>query len=599
MVTSNSHTDFYVSLAVSLLGCDPLHVVSPRDLRKDTSVITDRTRSEGLSFLTRTLPKLGKALDQGLTGGRLNVPREFKLEHNTTSRPAFMRAYFSRVFGEDGLILDGACPESVKHIRQVCFLAYKLELPFRDEDCDRVVASFVANEEDLCRQQIEESPLIDGASYLIRDVLSEFDVRDIVCKHGPGAVSTGEKLEQKWSFRRHVDSIHQVFPYYDYFVVGGSRELIDRIEWYKGLVRVKHGRAKVVLVPKDSRGPRLISCEPLENQWIQQGILRKLMPYVESNRLTRGRVNFSDQTINRELALIGSKTGKLSTIDLKDASDLVSMQLVRMLFKHNPLFLRALEAVRSATTILPSGEEITLAKHAPMGSALCFPVMALSIWSVITVAVARATRQRPSLVGQSVYVFGDDIIIPQEWTQISIQALVSVGLKVNIDKSCFTGYFRESCGMDAFKGVDVTPTRLHTLWTGRVSDGSAYASYIKYANSLLAKGYRDAYNFLLERLSSVYGGIPYGTETAPYPALVVGDVRQALLRNRKKFRSRYNALLQREEFLLPKVESRQLKSTLHGWPRLLRDLVSPPVGDPSVLVVRRSNRIKRRWMPVF
>lgn len=513
--------------------------------------------------------------------------------------PAFMRAYFSRVFREDGEVLAEACPASVAHIRQVCFLAYKLELPFRTEDCDKVVASFVDNEESLARLELEESPVLDGAMYLIRDVFFDFDVRDIVPRHGPGAVSTGEKLDDKWQFKRHVNSIHQMFPYYEYFVAGGSCELVDRLEWYKSLHRVQHGVAKVVLVPKDSRGPRLISCEPLENQWIQQGIMRKMIPHIESHRLTRGRVNFSDQTINRELALIGSKTGGVATLDLKDASDLVSMQLVRALFKKVPLVLRALEAVRSAATILPSGEEILLRKHAPMGSALCFPIMAMSCWAVIVSAVARATQRLPQSVGKSVFVYGDDIIVPVEWTQISMQALHDVGLKVNIAKSCSTGYFRESCGMDAFKGVDVTPTRLHTLWTGMPSDGSAYASYIQYANNLLAKGYRDAYDFLLVRLSAVYGGIPYGTETAPYPALVVPDVKVAVARNRRLFRRRFNAQLQREEFLLSKVESRRLTSTLSGWPRLLRDFVAPPGDDPDVLVVRRSNRIKRRWMPVF
>lgn len=599
MVPSKSHIDTYAGLASNLIGCDPQGIVAPKDLRKDLEVLASRVKAEGISFLTKTLPKLGKALDAGLVSGRLNVPREIKIAHGTTSRPAFMQAYFSRVFGEDGIILDEACPMCIKHIRQVCFLCYKLELPYAKKLEDAVVQQFKANEEALVSLELQATPVIEGAAYLVRDVLKDYDVREIVPRHGPGSVSTGEKLDDKWHFSRLVESIHQVFPYYDYIGVGRSRESIDWYKWYKSLRRVQHGEAKVVLVSKDSRGPRLISCEGLENQFFQQGIMRTLVPHIEASRLTRGRVNFSDQTVNRNLALNGSKTGEISTIDLKDASDLVSMQLVRLLFKHNPDFLRALEAVRAAATRLPSGEVLPLQKHAPMGSALCFPIMALSCWAVIVSAVARATRLRPELVGQSVFVYGDDIIVPTEWARISMQALTDVGLVVNEGKSCTSGFFRESCGMDAYKGVDVTPVRLRTVWTARSTDGEAYASYVSYANNLLANGYVAAYEFLLERLSSVYGGIPYGTETAPYPALLVADVRQALMRNRRMFRSRFNAELQRWEVLLKKVESRKVLSTLDGWQRLLRDLVAPPGDDPDVLVVRRSNKIKRRWMPVF
>lgn len=599
MDTRKSHAEFYLHLATSLLRCDPLDICTPRSLRKDLEVFASRTSQEGLAFLTKSLPRLGKALDQALLTGRLNVPQGFKIAHGTTNMPAMMQAYFSRVFSADGSLLEEACSASVKHIRQVCFHAYKLELPYSERQVNKVVDSFVTNEEALADLVIEDSAELDAAAYLIRDILSGFDPKEIVPSHGPGAVSTGEKLDQKWSFKRLIDSVHQVFPYYEYFVAGSAREIADRVKWYKGLQRVQHGVAKVVLVPKDSRGPRLISCEPLELQFIQQGVMRSLVPYLEKHPLTRGKVNFTDQEINRSLALIGSKTGSVATLDLKDASDLVSLQLVRKLFRETPKMLQAVEAVRSAATKLPNGRVLELRKHAPMGSALCFPVMALSCWALITAAVARATRQDGRLVGKSVYVYGDDIIVPTEWAQISMQALERHGLKVNRDKSCFTGDFRESCGMDAFKGVEVTPVRVKTPWTGRPSDGAAYSSYIQTANNLKAAGYLEAFEFLAERLRSTYGEIPYGTETAPFPCFLDVGAAQAIIRNRRRFRSRFNAELQRWEFLLKRVECKKLDSTLDGWHRLLRDLVAPPGDEPDVLVLRRSNRIKRRWAPVF
>lgn len=590
-----SHIAFYSGLASSLLRCDPLALCTPRILRKDVDVLNRRIDSEGLSFLTKALPKLGKALDKGLIDGRLNVPRGFKIEPGTTSRPAFLQAYFRRVFDEQGVLLEEADPAVVKHIRQVCFFAYKLELPYREEDTAKVVDSFIANESALANLEFEDKAVIDAAAYLVRDVLRDFDPKDIVPRHGPGSVATGERLEQKWTFSRLYDPIHQVYPYYDYFVVGRGRELVDRYKWYKGLRRLSSGTAKVVLVPKDSRGPRLISCEPLEYQWIQQGIMRSLIPHIERHRLTKGCVNFTNQEVNRQLALQSSLTGDMATLDLKDASDLVSLRLVRELFKHVPDTLRAIEAARSAATTLPDGREVILLKHAPMGSALCFPVMALSLWAIITAAVARATRSFAQEVGRSVKVYGDDIIVPVDWTQTSIQALQGVGLRVNTEKSCTQGYFRESCGMDAFKGVVVTPVRLKTLWSDRRSDGNAYVSYIEAANNLLASGYAGTARLLMERLRATYGNIPYGVETAPYPSFRVQDEVEAMALNNAMFRTFWNAHLQRWEYFLPMTNSQKIDSTLTEWNRLLRNVIAGPGDKPDVVVVPRSTKIKRRW----
>jgi hypothetical protein len=510
-----------------------------------------------------------------------------------------MGAYFNRVFDENGFILDHPDPAAVKHLRQVLFCLYKLKLPYSPSEEQAVMASFVKNEQDVSAFSLVGNPYIEGASYLIRDVLSGFDSDDVVPRHGPGAVATGEKGDKKWEFSRLYDCIHQRYPYYKYYVVGGARELSDRIDWYKSLQRLTTGKAKVVLVPKDSRGPRLISCEPLEFQWIQQGIMTKLIPYVEGHPLTKGHVNFTNQEINRRLAQSSSITGEYATLDLKDASDLVSMELVRALFKHVPRFLASLEAVRSSETVLPDGTVVPLSKHAPMGSALCFPVLALACWSVLVSGISKETRSFDRRVAEKVFIFGDDIIVPSEWASLCADVLESVGLKVNRQKSFSSGPFRESCGMDAFMGVDVTPIKVKTLWSGKPSDGSAYVSYMSYANNLLANGYVEASSFLFERLRTVFGRIPAGTKNASFPCKLVCDPIEAEIENLGKFRSRYNVDLQRYEFRVNRPLPRRQKSSLDGWHRLLRDLVTSVGDEPDVFVAPRSNRIKRGWTAVY
>lgn len=599
----NSHKEFYLRLHAHVIRRDPLETSSLVDkhLKRDLKTLQSRFSSEGLAFLTKTLPKLGKALDQGLVSGKLSMPRGFKTAKRCSSRPAFMQAYFSLVFDEDGYLLDTASVDAIKHLRQVLYFAYKLEMPYSKGDNSRVIENFVTTDAGLkIDDDIQTDDLIHLACLITQKIFKEFSYEEIRPRHGPGAVATGEKGEAKWRFSRLYNSIHQVFPYYRYFICGGARELTDRLDWYRSMQRLESGVAKVVLVPKDSRGPRLISCEPLEYQWIQQGLGRKLADFLEyGNPYTKGRVNFTNQEINQQLAQTSSASQQYATLDLRDASDRVSLEAVRRVFANSPRLLRALEACRSTATKLPDGRELLLQKYAPMGSALCFPVEAYFFWAIIVAAVIRGKNLPLYEVGRRVYVYGDDIIVPTEWASLSIQALESVGLLVNVDKSCITGFFRESCGVDAFKGINVTPTRLRKRWPRHKSDGTALYAYTALANKLASEGYLSASNFLWTELEDVYGKIPYGTSRASYPCKVVDSASKAISLNKRFLRFRINSDFQRIEFRVLSLSLRRKFSILDDWPRLLRNIVTPPFGDPSHVVVPRSTKIKRGWAAAF
>jgi len=600
MVDLKSQEEIYLRLHAQLIRSDPLRTSSSgnRSLERDVETVMSRVKHEGLAFLTKTLPKLGKELDRALVTGRFTASEVFASSRGR-STPAFLQAYFNLVFDEDGLLLDTAPVDAIRHLRQVLLFAYKLEVPYSVEDEARVIESFVTTDQEL---ELEPSASLDELTSLMAlitlKVFYGFDHKDIMPRHGPGAVATGELLEEKWKFSRLYDAIHQVYPYYNYYVVGGASELSDRLDWYRSLTRLKKGVAKVCLVPKDSRGPRLISAEPLEYQWIQQGIGRKMVAHLESHRLTMGNINFTHQDINRSLAKISSANQSFATLDLKDASDRVSLGLVRRTFERTPELLRALEACRTAETKLPDGRVVPLRKFAPMGSALCFPVEAYLFWVTIVSAIVISEKLPLEKVGKRVFVYGDDIIVPTEWATLSIQALTLVGLRVNEDKSCITGFFRESCGLDAFKGEEVTPARVRTPWTGRSSDGSALASYVALSNSLSERGYREASEYLWKLVETTYGKMPYGTSRASYPCRLVNDPQLALALNRKLFRGKFNSSFQRLEFLLPRLSSRKVGSRLEGWPRLLRNMISPAIDDPSTIVVPRSMKIKRGWTAV-
>jgi hypothetical protein len=593
----NSHGEVYLDLTLSVLDQDPLGATSRKDLDADRATICNRFAKEGLSFLTKTLPLLGKALDLGLVELRLQVPREFKRAHKCTGIPALLQAYFRRIFDVDGSLLEDADPDAVKHLRQLLFMFYKLEVPYTKAAEQRVIANFVATEMELeLGSDVELRSLTAAASYVIRDVLHGFEPMRITPRHGPGAVATGERLEAKWIFSRLYGDIHRVYPYYQYYMAGWGSELMDRLGWYKGLERRQAGVAKVVLVPKDSRGPRLISCEPLEYQWIQQGLGRELVDHLESSRITGGQINFRDQEVNRSLALSSSKTGDFATIDLKEASDRVSVDLVRLLFANNEQVLKCLLATRTTATKLPDGSELPLKKFAPMGSALCFPVEALCFWAVSVAAVMRRLRLQRQEVGSRIFVYGDDIIVPTDWAPIVMSALESVRLKVNASKCCVTGNFRESCGMDAFKGVQVTPIRLKKPWV-KSRNGSTYAAWLAFAQSMSDRGYSLCAGLAWNRVENTYGFIPYGVATSPYPCKTVSSFVLARALNRGRVKMRWNAQYQRSEVLVLCLKSSKLDTTLDGWTRALRNLVSGQSDDPTRVVVPSSTKIKRGWSP--
>ena len=459
--------------------------------------------------------------------------------------------------------------------------------------------------------------------------MSELCPRDIIPRHGPGVVATGEKPWQKRYFKRIYQVCNEVYPIADYFYYNYSH-LCDRLNELLDLEDLKHGTAKVVLVPKDSRGPRLISCEPLELQWLQQGQMRKIVPHLESHWLTRGHVNFTDQSINQQLALRASSDGSLATLDMKEASDRVSLELVKYLFPAH--WFEALYATRSSETKLPNGQIVRLNKFAPMGSAVCFPVEALIFWA-LCVSIVSCTRFIPlAKARETIYVYGDDIICSSEDHAAIRQYLPLFDLMVNDDKCCVHMTFKESCGCDAYKGVDVTPTKVRSTWSPHLDTGT-YASWVAYSNAFHSHGYDGAADYI-ESVIQKIRTTPYYTSKEHDGIGFYREHVDAYKINRTlKLRRRFNKELHRYEVLGWSIKTRNECASKCDWEELLRvvsykshselirepntklvstdegldletgtiDLVSVDSDPTSQLVksciyaVRRRNSLIRRW----
>lgn len=571
--------DKTVSLIAALL-CDvqTLHseVFTPRACRLTTQKVIQRHAREGMGFLTKTLPRLAKALDKALAQQDPLDAAKLGFKPLPNSKlPRFLGELFKLVLSDDGRVLQVPCVASIRTLRQVLYLFYKYKLPSSVDQERDVIDLFIRTEREISSYDqlfSEIADLIDchperyadirpftsrrvirNARRLLSRVFSSFNPYEIHPKHGPGVVSTKEQLWGKYDWSGVSPRVIAKYPLDAYFYASFGH-LVDDLEGLAA-IRIEESSAQVLLVPKDSRGPRLISCEPLTFQWIQQGLGRAIVKHVERHPLTKDNVHFTDQQPNQFGALLGSQTGAYATLDLKEASDRVTVGLVRLLFPE-PL-LGCLLASRSLSTQLPNGEKLVLRKFAPMGSALCFPVLALTIWSLLT-ASSQDTDTR-----ESILVYGDDVIVPTAQAANAISTLESFGLLVNQDKSCTKGLFRESCGVDAFAGVNVTPVRLRTVWHHHPSP-DVYTSWVAYANQLYCKRYFTTYDLIVSGLCDIYHTIPEVSMHLACPSLY--EVPEQC-RPKKR---RTNAALQKVEYRVLDVRSHPIRHTMDGWKMLLR-----------------------------
>ena len=203
---------------------------------------------------------------------------------------------------------------------------------------------------------------------------------------------------------------------------------------------------RIAFVPKDARTERTIAIEPSMNMYVQKGLGRM----IRRRFLKVAGVDLDDQRVNQRLAREGSVFDKLATLDLSAASDSVSWALVESLLP--PDWFAALEQARSAQAILPDGSIHTFAKFSTMGNGATFELQSLIFW-----ALCVSTVELLGLRGESVKVFGDDIIIPVDGYNAVVHVLELCGFTVNESKSFKSGPFRESCGKHYFHGTDVSP----------------------------------------------------------------------------------------------------------------------------------------------
>lgn len=423
------------SLKATQLTClcrkdtDALDVTSVRFLvayfkKPEDVVIND------ILLFTCLLPQVGKDIISGFTTGQYVNNSVFRNPRHSRPLPNLFDDVLLRFFTKKGKCRMEFFDE-ISITLQLFMTYYKFEVDFSDETLDKAKIKFI---EDDSKVKKDGWPLTGPHS--IDQVRMNFQSAfpdnpwDIRPHHSNGATNTaGITNLDKRLINRYIKPIANS-PYAKYN------------ENYTPHTDDLHQYSRLTFVPKDSRGPRTISMEPHERMKLQKGVLSLIVEFQEEHFAgTKGHINYTDQTINQHLAYLSSIDGKRATIDLKDASDMISWSLVKQLASTD--WLEAFTVLRSEKVFVDN-ELLPLNKFASMGSALCFPVLATVIWSI-----ARCYDPK-------CYVYGDDLICDAILAKQIMSALEDYGLRINKDKSFLTGPFRESCGGDYIAGYDVS-----------------------------------------------------------------------------------------------------------------------------------------------
>jgi hypothetical protein len=196
-------------------------------------------------------------------------------------------------------------------------------------------------------------------------------------------------------------------------------------------------------------------------------------------------------------------------------------------------------------------------------------------------------RNIRGLRGQ-VAVFGDDIVIPSDCRELLEDVLEVLYFKINDTKSHWTGRFRESCGLDCFAGVDVTPVYFRRANSGKPE---SIASTVECRNNFQKK-------WLLHTASYLASTLPKGIPFVADDSGVFGLTSRCRHEN-PGFPTRDNHDLQREETYVQTLIASQSKSQVEDISAVFQFFTEFP--DPadswaSGIPQRPRLRIQKRWV---
>lgn len=637
---------------------------SLRDWERDLNRSLHELVYRGMRFLTIDMPALRKHLDKCLEDG-LYTPSNLFLSQRASRRiqvPAFGKDLYLQIFDMQGKLRSEPNACAIADLRQLYEGMGKLFLVCKQEAIDEEIENFLINEDELRKPTLAwqsdalfEGPNCHGVHF--RDILNVpandepsfllddrpewgVSIKDAAClqqvcdvisssfgdfsselddkgeserpKHGKGRVSNLTKSHSKNDFSYWPSKLDRIFPYDQYAThdLGYGAYCDDNFS----KVLINHEQpSKLIAVPKTMSSPRLIGSEPNYHQWIQQLVLRQIESRIKRTAL-RFSVSFGNQEPNRELAKSSSIDGYYATVDLKSASDRLSCWTIERALRGNISLLERIHACRTRTMkgVRKGGIpfSIMLKKCFTQGSACTFPVQTV-VYSMVAIAAniitdgGRVNHGSITRAARETRVFGDDIIVPTRVLPKLREILSFLQLKVNPTKTFHSGKFRESCGLDAYDGVDVTPARLRAY--SRNPSHEVAVSMLESSNNFFERGMWHTSDWILSHLRKFELPIVVvKTDTRPRGS---GGPSSYCGYNESHLKMRFNKLYQRYERRMHYLTSNSKKVLTQSAYDMVEYLFSHKSRTPSPLgylepvesslgvVNKKASVMKRGWKP--
>jgi len=490
---------------------------------KDYETVLARSKHEGFSFLTITLPSFGKDFEKSLDLGR--VDRSLFLSFKRRAGlPLFLGGFLDQVFDRSsGVLLTEPSVDAIYGIRQLTLLVSKMFIPCSDARAERAMLGYLECEKEvrISDSLLSEIDLLDFkrvSNMLFGEMFTEIDQKVfdgvLLPKHGPGATADGFRANGKYQQNTWPTRAQEIFRKEDFLVPNSN--FWNELSGVELLEPEAEIPVKVISVPKTQKTTRIIGIEPVAMQYLQQSLYPELVDGIKKTNHLRRIIGFTDQIPNQEMAREGSENGKLATLDLSEASDRVSNQLVRTMMSDYPHLHWAVDACRSRKALVKLRDKdvsVRLAKFASMGSALCFPVEAMVFTTLIFLAIEResSTLLDPAKVATfagKVRIYGDDIIIPVDYVESVVRVLETFGSRVNSGKSFWTGKFRESCGKEYYDGQDVSIVKVRQVLPTHRKHATPIISTVSLRNQLYFSGCWVAVKWLDEKIRGLIRHFP-------------------------------------------------------------------------------------------
>lgn len=254
----------------------------------------------------------------------------------------------------------------------------------------------------------------------------------------------------------------------------------------------------LTLVPKTFKSLRVIMPNTTIGSYMSYGL-------GEMIRKRLKRIGFDISTLqmrHRVLAQRGSVHTMYTTADLSSASDTISVALVNRLFPKD--WVDILTRSRIGTVVFPDGRRVESQTFCTMGIGYTFPLQTLVFLSLLKAVSSLYFPGRRHTIS----VYGDDMVYPSPLHEHVVSLFGELGFMINLDKTYHEGQFRESCGGDYFRGVDVRPFQPQN-GSAHVGAKSYEALLYKCINGLLMRWSEyeigGTLNFLMSELGQVAG----------------------------------------------------------------------------------------------